>query len=151
LSQRIIAAAAFNFFFIFLTHFLESILDSQAGLSVDEIWSLNPSGAAATPPAEAVGETDGASSPAATEETPAEAPTEDLSAAAATAGDVVSATVDLNGDGAPTTAESTVTELSELSPKNGFELIEGELDIDTTPDPELDELEAEIARELEGL
>jgi len=57
--------------------------------------------------------------------------------------------VDLDADAAGTAENSSLDELSELSPKNGFELIDE--DIDVPGDPELDELEAEIARELENM
>ena len=58
--------------------------------------------------------------------------------------------IDLDGvEGAGSNGSTTPAELSELSPKNGFELIDD--DIIGSGDPELDELEAEIARELEGL
>ncbi len=58
-------------------------------------------------------------------------------------------TVDLD-DPAVGTTDGSLTELSELSQKNGFELIVDD-DVEIAGDPELDELEAEIARELEGL
>ncbi len=54
------------------------------------------------------------------------------------------APVDL-GDAAGTTESHT--ERSELSPTNGFELLD-DADVDVEINPELDELEAEIAREL---
>jgi len=56
------------------------------------------------------------------------------------------ALTDMNGDGAGT--DTSLTALSEGSPNNGFELVDEDVD-DDTEDPVLDELEAEIARELE--
>jgi hypothetical protein len=56
------------------------------------------------------------------------------------------ALTDMNGDGAGT--DTSLTALSEGSPNNGFELVDEDVD-DDTDDPVLDELEAEIARELE--
>lgn len=44
---------------------------------------------------------------------------------------------------------STETNDSEGSPSNGFELVDDSMNISTSGDPDLDELEAEIARELE--
>ncbi|MGK3746947.1 MAG: hypothetical protein ACI8RD_010351, partial [Bacillariaceae sp.] len=58
----------------------------------------------------------------------------------------VDALTDVNGDSAGT--DTSLTSLSDGSPNNGFELVEEDVD-DGTEDPVLDELEAEIARELE--
>jgi len=57
--------------------------------------------------------------------------------------DVIS---DMNG--ADTETDTSLTALSEGSPSNGFELVDDAV-ADGTGDPDLDELEAEIARELE--
>lgn len=53
---------------------------------------------------------------------------------------------DRNGAGAGT--DTSLTALSEGSTNNGFELVDDVVD-ESTEDPALDELEAEIARELE--
>lgn len=134
----------------------------KAGLSLDEIWSYpeentsatavqpQPEGASAeTPPGAtgsdalalegdaAVGDTTTASTEAITTPSDDDVPSAEGSA------------IDLDDVEGPRTIEHTSqAELSELSPKNGFELIDE--DILGSGDPELDELEAEIARELEG-
>ena len=65
---------------------------------------------------------------------------EEVTAAADTAGEV-------NGDGVGT--DASLAALSEGSLSNGFELIDDDVDDEGTADPQLDELEAEILRELE--
>ena len=53
---------------------------------------------------------------------------------------------EVNGDGVGT--DASLAALSEGSTGNGFELID-DVDDEGTADPQLDELEAEILRELE--
>jgi len=126
----------------------------EAGLSIDEIWSYEEESNTANQPentsTEYVGDADVSSTTVAgsNEE---EAVVFDLSGdhdigfqnvdevttAADTAGDV-------NGDG----AGAADTSLTALSENNGFELVDDDVD-EGTGDPQLDELEAEILRELE--
>mmetsp|Transcript_9606 Transcript_9606/g.19886 ORF Transcript_9606/g.19886 Transcript_9606/m.19886 type:complete len:124 (-) Transcript_9606:1166-1537(-) len=120
--------------------------DIQAGLSLDEIWSYGEESANTANNEETTATKDNPSSNGGSGDV-VESDNLELVEESGTTTPPVEATVDFND---PATTAETLTELSELSPKNGFELIEDE-DIDITGDPELDELEAEIARELEGL
>jgi len=123
----------------------------EAGLSLDEIWSYGEESANTGNIEETTAKEDTPTSSEVNEEGATiggeslefvEEPTFPTTPPADT-------TVDLNDPAAGTT-DGSLTELSELSPKNGFELIEDD-DVEIPGDPELDELEAEIARELEGL
>mmetsp|Transcript_7412 Transcript_7412/g.18157 ORF Transcript_7412/g.18157 Transcript_7412/m.18157 type:complete len:335 (+) Transcript_7412:272-1276(+) len=116
----------------------------EAGLSLDEIWSYGEESANTANNEETT--KDNPSSDGGTGDV-AETDNLELVEESGTTAPPLDAMVDLND---PATTNESLTELSELSPKNGFELIEDE-DIDIAGDPELDELEAEIARELEGL
>jgi len=133
----------------------------KAGLSLDEIWSYPEeatSDAADQSQAEGASiETPlGAAGPDATvpEGEEAVADTTATNEATTTPSDddvppAEGSAIDFDGaDGARTIESTSLAELSELSPKNGFELIDE--DLVGGGDPELDELEAEIARELEG-
>lgn len=122
----------------------------EAGLSLDEIWSYREESTSPTNQEETAA-TDGvvvSSADSGNDEeavAAAEGTEHTVEESEATPAD---STVDL---GEPNTTES-LTELSEMSPKSGFELIDDpSVDVDLAGDPELDELEAEIARELEGL
>lgn len=131
----------------------------KTGLSLDEIWSYSDESNTASPvedaPAEDAGGVDEVS-PAiddGNEETaaalegsgPNEADSQNNNDPSSATAD---STVDMNGDGT-NADDSSFTELSELTQRNGFEMIEQ--DVDGIEDPELDELEAEIARELEDM
>jgi len=131
----------------------------EAGLSIDEIWSYqvqsDESDQAASSLEQALDGKDSTAGASAREEetvvfngngdgSPSEPHAgfqemEDVMAADTAGGDVA-------GDVAGT--DASLTALSEGSPNNGFELVDNTLD-GGTGDPELDELEAEIARELE--
>lgn len=123
----------------------------EAGLSLDEIWSYGDESANIASHVEHTSTYDaGIASSAVADSNEEEADgsgEHDASfqnveeSAAAAAGDE---TVNFDGDAAGTN-DSMQTDLSEVP----FELIDG--DDDDIEDPELDELEAEIARELEGL
>ena len=137
-----------SFFLSFLT-VLQIAHDDQAGLSIDEIWSYGEE-LPTTAKNDETTVADGVISSAIAEfneEEAANGNENDFEESAAAATTPADETVDL--DDTEGTADSP-TDLSELSPKGGFELIE-DADIDIEADPELDELEAEIARELEGL
>jgi hypothetical protein len=123
----------------------------EAGLSIDEIWSYGEE----LPTTANHDETTVADSVVSSaiaefnEEEAVNGNENDVEESAAAATTPADETVDL--DDTEGTADSP-TDLSELSPRGGFELIEdADIDIDIEADPELDELEAEIARELEGL
>ncbi len=129
---------------LYLLTFFNHDNDNQAGLSLDEIWSYGEESANTANNEETT--KDNPSSDGGTGDV-AETDNLELVEESGTTAPPLDAMVDLND---PATTNESQTELSELSPKNGFELIEDE-DIDIAGDPELDELEAEIARELEGL
>jgi len=135
----------------------------EAGLSLDEIWSYpeeSSSGAADQQNAEVAPEETASGAIAASvlqgEEVAADtANATNEAATAPSVQDDIALTEEsmINFDdtdsGVRTSESTTLAELSELSPKNGFEMIDE--DFIGTGDPELDELEAEIARELEGM
>ena len=119
---------------------VQIVNDIQAGLSLDEIWSYGEESPNAVNQEEAI-TTEGVPS-VEIQEQEAENNSEDNADESVEAS--ADAPVDL-GDAAGT-AESP-TEVSELSTTNGFELLD-DADVDVEINPELDELEAEIAREL---
>ena len=108
----------------------------EAGLSLDEIWSYREEQPSAVDQAETA-PTEGIEN-----HTEAENDAENIVEVSAEAS--TDAPLDL-GDAAGTTENAT--ERSELSPTNGFELLD-DADVAVETNPELDELEAEIAREL---
>ena len=108
----------------------------EAGLSLDEIWSYREEQPSAVDQAETA-PTEGIE-----KHTEAENDAENIVEVSAEAS--TDAPLDL-GDAAGTTENAT--ERSELSPTNGFELLD-DADVAVETNPELDELEAEIAREL---
>lgn len=132
----------------------------EAGLSLEEIWSYGEDSSNIASHAENVSSNDvvdeGVVSDSAEGDAVVEG-TEDGGSGDNDAGprkteesaEAVESTVDLNVDASETPENNSLAELSELSAKNGFELIDE--DIDVAADPELDELEAEIARELENM
>jgi hypothetical protein len=122
----------------------------EAGLSVDEIWSYQVQ-SSESEQAISTSEQDGKSGnvPGIEEETvffdgSGEMATTDVHAGFQDVEDVMAA----DEIGADVTGETSGTVTSEGSPNNGFELVEDDGDVGSG-DPELDELEAEIARELE--
>ena len=111
----------------------------EAGLSLDEIWSYREEQPSAVDQAE-ITPTEGVL--LVESHTEAENDAENIVEVSAEAS--TDAPLDL-GDAAGT--NENAAERSELSPTNGFELLD-DADVAVETNPELDELEAEIAREL---
>lgn len=136
----------------------------EAGLTLDEIWSYTEESYAATHAEDASPE-DGGDEGIVASSAAAEHGTEEETMVFDGSGDDSQAVVvdnesaggaaisgvaeELFADDIGTANESG-TDLSELSPTNGFQLVDDE-DIDVPEDSEMDELEAEIARELENM
>lgn len=135
--------------------FLPVVYGYQAGLSIDEIWSYQEESNIVNQPetisTECIGDAN-ISSTTVTGSNEEEAiifdgsGDEDIDFQNIDEVTKVDALTDVNGDSAGT--DTSLTSLSDGSPNNGFELVEEDVD-DGTEDPVLDELEAEIARELE--
>ena len=124
-------------------------LSIQAGLSLDEIWSYEGQASSIANhvenPSPDDGGDDGVVAPGSEEEV---SDNGEHDGSFSHVEEPADSAVDMNSDAAGT-KDTNLDELSELSPKNGFELVDD--DIVGTVDPELDELEAEIARELEDM
>lgn len=121
----------------------------ECGLSIDEIWSYQEESNITNESENASTEYDDADVASTTVASMNE---EDTIIFDGTDADNVTTTADTtcdeNVDGAGTT-DASLAALSEGSPGNDFELVDEDLN-EGSGDPELDELEAEIARELEN-
>jgi len=122
----------------------------EAGLSLEEIWSYGEESNIANhveiTSTDDAGDA-GVASSAIADSNKEETVVFDGSAPNAEEEAAVDSAVDLNSDAVGTT-DASLIELSELSPQNGFELVDE--DPGGTGEPELDELEAEIASMLEA-